>query len=151
MRSANVGRSYNQPLRIEPRFGKVGEHSVESESKVSCDVLKHDNSGSKKANGSEDSGPEMPWVVGSGASSGLRERLAGVSGVQQVDGWESCVDFPHVGHDRDAGVVALEDGAAVGVGFAEPGGLGAERGVDGEPEPFDSRAQRASSHVTWPP
>jgi len=40
----NVGRSYNAPLRIEPHFGKVTEDFIESERKVPCDVLKHDES-----------------------------------------------------------------------------------------------------------
>ena len=31
---SHVGSSYNHPFRIEPRFGKIGEHPVESESKV---------------------------------------------------------------------------------------------------------------------
>jgi hypothetical protein len=37
---ADVGRGYNHPFRIEPEAGKVGEHGVEAESKVPCDVLK---------------------------------------------------------------------------------------------------------------
>jgi hypothetical protein len=43
---ADVGRSYNAPLRIEPDRGKVGEHAVEPKSKVPCDVLKEHDSGS---------------------------------------------------------------------------------------------------------
>ena len=39
---ANVARSYNAPLRIEPELGKVTEDDIESERKVACDVLQHD-------------------------------------------------------------------------------------------------------------
>jgi hypothetical protein len=34
VRSSDIGRSNNCPFRSEPRFGKVGEDSVESENKV---------------------------------------------------------------------------------------------------------------------
>lgn len=44
--SADLRRAYNAPLRIEPEGGKVGEDDVESESKVTADVLKDCDSGS---------------------------------------------------------------------------------------------------------
>ena len=44
--SADLRRRYNAPLRIEPDCGKVGEDGVESQSKVTCDVLKDRESGS---------------------------------------------------------------------------------------------------------
>jgi hypothetical protein len=44
--SADLVRAYNAPLRIEPDAGKVTEDGVESESKVSADVLKDCESGS---------------------------------------------------------------------------------------------------------
>ncbi|GAB2960511.1 hypothetical protein GCM10027075_70390 [Streptomyces heilongjiangensis] len=43
---ADVGRAYTAPFRIEPERGKVTEHGVESEGKVTCDVLKDRESGS---------------------------------------------------------------------------------------------------------
>lgn len=46
MRRARVGSSYSRPFRIEPRFGKVGEDSVEAQGKVPCDVLKDAEVGS---------------------------------------------------------------------------------------------------------
>jgi hypothetical protein len=44
--SADLRRADSAPLRIEPEGGKVGEHGVESEGKVPCDVLKDRDSGS---------------------------------------------------------------------------------------------------------
>lgn len=148
MRGSHVGRSYNPPLRIEPQAGKIGEHSVEPESNVSCDVLQHDEPGSKNANGSLDGGPKVPRVGLSLSLSCLAERLAGIAGVQHVDPLESCVDFPHVGQHWDSGPVALEDGSAVRVGFAKPGRFTAESGVDGEVESADAGAEGGCAHVT---
>ena len=39
---AGVGRSYNDPFRIEPERGKVTEDDVESQGNVPCDILQHD-------------------------------------------------------------------------------------------------------------
>jgi len=44
--SADVGRAYSRPFRIEPELGKVGEDVGKSESKVVCDVLKERVAGS---------------------------------------------------------------------------------------------------------
>lgn len=44
--SADLRRANSAPLRIEPEGGKVGEDGVESESKVTADVLKDRDSGS---------------------------------------------------------------------------------------------------------
>jgi hypothetical protein len=44
--SADLRCAYKAPLSIEPEAGKVGEDGVESSSKVPCDVLKQDVSGS---------------------------------------------------------------------------------------------------------
>ncbi|MER5675809.1 hypothetical protein ABT081_02575 [Streptomyces sp. NPDC002238] len=44
--SADLRRANSAPLNIEPEAGKVGEDGVESESKVTADVLKDRDSGS---------------------------------------------------------------------------------------------------------
>ncbi len=90
----------------------------------------------------------MPGVCFAEPLSSLAERLARVAGVQHINRAESCVDFPHVGQHLDSRPVALEDGAAVGVGFAEPGGFAAECGVDGEVESADAGAEGGCAHVT---
>jgi hypothetical protein len=46
VRSSNIGRAKHSPFRIEPLVGQVSENGVESESKVSCDVLQDDVAGS---------------------------------------------------------------------------------------------------------
>jgi len=46
VRGAGIGRAYNSPFDIEPDGGKVGEDSVKPKSKVCCDVLTDELSGS---------------------------------------------------------------------------------------------------------
>jgi len=58
------------------------------------------------------------------------ERLARIAAVQYVDSSDSCVEFPHVGQDRDTGPMLVEDGGAMLVGFAEPGGGSANGKVE---------------------
>lgn len=86
----------------------------------------------------------MPRVVLAPPFAGDAERLAGVAAMQHIDVADSTVDFPHVGHNRDSGPVALEDGSAMLVCFAHPGGLGSEDCVDGEVESAAPGEQRAS-------
>ena len=67
------------------------------------------------------------------------ERLARIATVQYVNSSDSCVELPHVGQDRDTGPMALEDGGAMFVGFAAPGGGSADSKV----EPADAGEERA--------
>jgi len=67
------------------------------------------------------------------------ERLARIATVQYVNSSDSCVEFPHVGQDRDTGPMSFEDGGAVFVGFAEPGGGSADCKV----EAADAREETA--------
>ena len=60
---SNIGRSYKSPLRIEPRLGKITEHSVESQAKVSWHVFQERVAGSSFANGAQHLGPEVARVV----------------------------------------------------------------------------------------
>ncbi|GAA2400281.1 hypothetical protein GCM10010255_36520 [Streptomyces coeruleofuscus] len=46
VRSADLVRAYNAPLRIEPETGKVGEDVGKPKSKVVCDVLQDRIAGS---------------------------------------------------------------------------------------------------------
>jgi hypothetical protein len=46
VRGADIGRSYNSPPDIHPQAGKVGKDGVKPKSKVACDVLSDDDSGS---------------------------------------------------------------------------------------------------------
>lgn len=84
MRRSNIGRPYKAPLRIEPEVGKVSENSVESQPKVACDILQEDEAGSHLANDSQDLRPEVALVLLSSPLPRNRERLARVSGSDDI-------------------------------------------------------------------
>ena len=85
MGSADIGRSYSRPFRIEPVFGKVTEDSVEAQSKVPCDVLQEREGWSYLAKHPADLGPEVAFVALALALAGDGKRLAGVSGGDEID------------------------------------------------------------------
>lgn len=107
VRRADIGRSYNRPFAIEPDAGKVGEDSVESQGKVSCDILTDDEARSKYANCVKDRGPEVPRVMLATLPSRLREGLAWVATDDDVDRLHPS-QAARVGVDRHAGPVPLE-------------------------------------------
>lgn len=84
MGRSNVGRAYKAPLRIEPEIGKVSENSVESQSKVACDILQEDEARSHLANDSQDLGPEVALVFLPEPTAGNREGLAWVTGSDDI-------------------------------------------------------------------
>ena len=142
---ADIGCSYNAPLTIEPDRGKVGEHPVESQSKVHCDVLTDNEAGSQYANGVEDRRPEVARVTSTTLPSRLRERLAGVATDEDVDRFHRA-EPPHVGQDRHAGPVALEHRTRGRVGLAQPRGLHVEHPLERQVQTPDARAHRAVAH-----
>ncbi len=85
VRSTDLGRAYNAPLRIEPETGKVGEDVGKPKSKVVCDVLKDRVAGSKNAKGVRDVRPDVPLISGSFPPSGETEGLTGIPAGQNVD------------------------------------------------------------------
>jgi hypothetical protein len=85
MRGSNIGRPYKAPLRIEPEVGKLSENSVESQPKVPCDILQDDEAGSHFANDSSDLRPEVPLVLLTLPLPGNGERLARVSGSDDIN------------------------------------------------------------------
>jgi hypothetical protein len=80
----------------------------------------------------------MPWIVLTLSDAGVGERLAGISAVEHVDGFDVVGEVSDVGVDGNAGPVAFEHGVAVLVCFAEPGGLAFEGRVESEVEAADS-------------
>jgi len=77
---SDIGRSYSRPLRVEPDFGQITEHSVEAQSNVSCDILQEQELGSHFASDAENLGPEVSRVVGSLSLACDAEWLAGITG-----------------------------------------------------------------------
>lgn len=133
-----VGRSYNAPPDIHPHFGKVTEDSVKPKSKVGCDVLTDDVSGSQKANGAEELRPEVSVIRYAASLSGVGERLAGVAPVEDVDPRRGTIDVSDIfvhGHPREP---PLQQHSAVSVPLTQPQGHGAPRSLDPEVEPSDA-------------
>ena len=86
---ASVGRAgircaYSRPFRIEPEGGKVSEDLIESQSKVSCDILQHDDAGSHLANDSGDLRPQVARVPLASPEAGAGEWGAGVSRQDEI-------------------------------------------------------------------
>jgi len=77
---SDIGRSYSRPLRVEPDFGKITKHSVESKFDVPCDILQEQELGFHFASDAEDLGPEVSRVLGSSSLSCDAEWLAGITG-----------------------------------------------------------------------
>lgn len=79
VRSADIGRSHNRPLRIEPESGKVGQPPPEPVwmSNSAPDILQERERGACSSKGSADERPEVALVVGAPALAGAGERRAG--------------------------------------------------------------------------
>lgn len=78
MAGANVGRSDNTPLRIEPAVGQVAENKGQSASgNKGRHILQPDEPGIRFANAVPDVRPDPPLVRGAFALAGCGPRLAG--------------------------------------------------------------------------
>jgi len=77
--SPNISSRESCPDRIVPDFGKVTEHSVESQPKVPCNVLKEAPSGSYLANKPFNLRPQVPRVRFTRPLARNAERLAGIA------------------------------------------------------------------------
>ena len=102
MRRSNVVRAQSRPFRIEPEFGKVTEHSLESQPKVAWDVLQERESGSYLAKDSSELGPEVSFIVFASLFACHRERLARIAAADHVNLASPLrpVERPHVLEDR---------------------------------------------------
>jgi hypothetical protein len=79
VRRAQVGRSEQIPLRIEPERGKVAKDSGEPKPKVARDVLEEYEAGPALVDDPGDVGPQVSLVVGTELLASDAERLAGVA------------------------------------------------------------------------
>jgi len=84
VRSTNVSRAENTPLRIEPVGIEVSEDFRESVPDVSSDVLEEGHRSSCLSEDPPDFGPQMAGVVGSEPLPRVAKRLAGVTGSEDI-------------------------------------------------------------------
>lgn len=129
-------RNNNRPPGVAVGL-HVREHLVEPQGDVTNNVFSNDPSGSDFANNSAHFRPEVTRVLRSSLLSGVRERLAGVTSADDIDGTDSvgskssCGEGSHVVVTGDARPVLGEDGTTERLDFAErdgshPGALEAE-------------------------
>lgn len=85
VRCADLGRSKQTPLRIEPEGGKVFENGVESQPKVSWDILKEHERRSRFLDDPRNVGPQVALVQFPELLPGDREGLARVSRAYEID------------------------------------------------------------------
>jgi len=123
MRRAEVGCADNRPLRIEPELGKVGQHVAQAGCSQPWHVFEENNGRSELRNDTGEGGPEPSRITTTETFSGDRNGLTRESAAEEIHAGHVTAECPHVRIAGDARPVSGEDGAAVGVGFAEPGGM----------------------------
>lgn len=107
---SGVGRSNNDPFCRPPDVGNVREDSLKSQSEVSSHVLQHRESWSQVANGAENVGPEVAFVIGAFPHAGVAEWLTGVAACEYVDGLNAGeVQLGYVAVIGYAGEVVVKD------------------------------------------
>lgn len=85
VRCSGIVRAQTTPLRIEPQRGQVPEHSVESSSSESCDVLHEDEAGSYLAHDPSELRPEAGALAVDALSlPGVADVLAGESASDEI-------------------------------------------------------------------
>jgi hypothetical protein len=121
------GSRYAAPPAVVPDVGQVSDHSGESPSKVTSDVLQHDESRSQVAYGVPDGRPDPAVVILSFPESSSAVRLARVAGRDDVHRSDRRPvgggDVAVVGH---AGPVVGEDPTSGEVAVGVPRDLAAE-------------------------
>jgi hypothetical protein len=123
VRCADIGRSEQAPLRIEPELGQRPQNSSETSSRSErWDVLQHDEAGSYFAKHPCDLGPEPPLVVFSELLAGDAPGLTGEAGSDAIHLAAPCraVEVSKVKPDRRRSQVSrlhLSDQARGGESF----------------------------------
>jgi hypothetical protein len=122
MRGANVVRSEQTPLSIEPELGKVAKYLAEPKAKVARDVLEEGERGSALVEDASDFGPQVALVALPEPLAGDAEWLARVARSDEIHAAtpRSAVEGSEIVPDRSLihGLVAHpghEDGRGEGV------------------------------------
>nr|WP_323033669.1 hypothetical protein [Paracoccus sp. (in: a-proteobacteria)] len=86
VRRADFCRAEQTRRRRVAHVPKLSQHGFKAEGDVTGDVLEKDPFGTAFRDNPGDVGPEVAGIVGPSALSGGAERLAGVSGKDDVEG-----------------------------------------------------------------
>jgi hypothetical protein len=122
VRSAHVGRSDREPLRIEPERGNILEHTAEPSLPQHGHVLPDAPLGLELAGEPEALGPEPPRIVDSESMPGNRDRLTGKSAAEDRDLLRAAtVHLANVVEKPNAGPVPTQHRPAVWVALSLEG------------------------------
>jgi hypothetical protein len=109
---------------------KLSQDGLKTEGDVTGDVLEEDPLGSAFADDAGDLGPEVPGIVGSFAFASGAERLAGISGEDDVEGAmkDPSIETAEIIPDRSRGEILCalgghEDGARPVLPFDKGAGV----------------------------
>ena len=136
VRRADFCRREQTRRRRVGQSPKLSQDGFKAEGDVTGDVFEEDPFGAALADNPGDLGPEMAWVFGTAALSGGAERLARISGEDDVEGAAKgagiegsqiipdrggCEIPSALGSDEDGArpVFPLDEGPSVKLGFGE--------------------------------
>ncbi len=136
VRRADFCRREQTRRRRVAHAPKLSEDGFEAEGDVTGDVFEEDPLWAAFGDDTGDLGPEVPRIIGAAALSGGTERLAGISGEDDVEGTaerariEAAEIIPDRGRcevpcalggdeDRSWPVLPLDEGAGVKTGFGK--------------------------------
>jgi hypothetical protein len=136
MRRANFCRAEQTRRRRVAHCPKLSQDGFEAEGDVTGYVFEENPFGAAFPDDAGDIGPEVAGIVGATALSGGAERLAGISGQDDVEGpaedprieaaqivpdWRGCEISRALGSDEDASgpIFPFDEGPGVITGFRE--------------------------------
>ncbi len=136
VRRADFCRREQTCRRLVAHAPKLSQDVFEAERDVTGDVFEEHPLGSAVGDDTGDFGPEVPWIIGTAALSGGAERLAWISGEDDVEGaaeragikaaqvvpdrgWGEIPATLGRDEDRSRPVLPLDEGAGVVAGFGE--------------------------------
>ena len=125
VRRANFCRAEQARRRRVTHAPKLSQDGLKAEGDVACDVFEEHPFGGTFPDDAGDIGPEVPWIVGTAASSGRAEGLTGVTGEHDVEGtakWAG-IEAAQIIPDRRWSEI--------------PGALGSDEDASGPIFPFD--------------
>ena len=129
MRRANFCHRKQTRRRRVAQVPKLSQDGLKAEGDVTGDVLQEDPLGAAFANDAGDIGPEVAGVIGPFALSSGAERLAGISGEDDVEGTSEgpSIEAAQIVPDRGRGEVSAalgrdEDGSRPVLPFDEASG-----------------------------
>ena len=136
VRRADFSRREQARRRRVAHATKLSQDGFKAEGDMTGYIFEEHPLGAAIGDDTGDVGPEVPWIIGTAALSGGAERLAGISGEDDVEGavedtgiktakiipdWGGCEISCALGGDENGAGPALpfDEGAGMETGFGE--------------------------------